>query len=290
VTAQKLTICPYCGESLSKKPKSLDHIIPRQMGGAYSFKIVSCQSCNAEISRIEQNAMNTIQIRNLLAEIGESGIKIKTRRKRDFIPLQKEVGMSCQAPIKMYYNNKTHRKELVFLSPPKREFKEGETYQMFIPVSATEDTEEDMISLAVLANKIVMGTCVWLWGDNFSRTKQAADLRKRIRKVNPDEILEMESSEKHLVLSKDTEKDALDNRPHHSILIGRLGNLVVGLINIFGSYESMTVVGKYDDNFRDWIGESGVIVISKTTVNEVLRMTWQEYESFKSDTKKLSPS
>lgn len=290
MTAQKITICPYCGATLSKKPKSLDHIIPRQMGGAYSFKIVSCQSCNAEMSRIEQNAMNTMQIRNLLAEICESGIEIKTRRKRDFIPLQKGVGMSCQAPIKMYFNNKTRRKELFFLSPPKREIKEGETYQMLIPVSATEDTEKDVNSLLALVNKIVIGTCAWLWGDKFSKTKQAADLRKRIRKVNPDEILEMESSEKHLVLSKDTEKDALDNRPHHSILIGRMENLVVGLINIFGSYESMTVIGKYDDNFRDWIGESGIIVISKTNVNQVLRLTWQEYESLKSDTKKVSHS
>jgi hypothetical protein len=103
-----------------------------------------------------------------------------------------------------------------------------------------------------------------------------------MRDVKVDKIVKMDSSEKHLELSDDPGKDALDNQPHHSVLIGKLKNIVVGLVNLFGSFESMTTIGSYDDKFRNWIGDSGVVVISKTTTNEVLKMTWEEYESFKS--------
>lgn len=287
MTTQKLAICPYCGESLSKKPKSIDHIIPKQIGGSNRFTIVSCQSCNSEMSKIEQSAMNTIGFSSLLAEIGESGFNIKTRRKRDYIPLQKSVGLSCCAPIKMYYNNKKHQRELVFLSPPKKELIEGGTFNMIVPAFATEDSEKDRISQVALANKIVLGTCVWLWGDDFSMTRQASDLRNRMKAVKIQEILEMDSSDKHLELPEHHGDDALDNRPHHSVLIGRMENKnmkdkVVGLINIFGSFESLTVIGDYDNKFRNWIGDSGIVIISKTTQNQVLKMTWEEYEKFKS--------
>lgn len=290
VTPQKLAICPYCGELLSKRLKSIDHIIPRQMGGAHSFTIVSCQSCNAEISRIEQSAMSTTGIRTLLAEMGESGFDIKTRRKRDYIPLQKSVGLACWSPVKMYYNSKTQKKELVFLTPPKEELIEKGEFYMVVPVSATENSEEDDISLVSLASKIVLGTCVWLWGDDFSITEQASNLRSRMRDVKVDKILKMDSSEKHLKLSDNSGKDALDNQPHHSVLIGKFENVVVGLVNLFGSFESMITIGQYDEKFRNWIGDSGVVLIIRTTQNQIMKMTWEEYERFKSYAKKPSPS
>ena len=286
MTAQKPAICPYCGESLSQKPKSIDHIIPKQIGGSNRFTIVSCQSCNSEIGKIEQKAMNTVGFSNMLAEVGEAGFIIKTRRKRDYIPLQKTVGLSCLAPIRRYYNSKTRRKELVFLSPPKKKLIEGETYTMIIPAFAEEDNEEDKISQVALANKIILGTCVWLWGDNFSKSGHALNLRNKMRAVKIDDILEMDSSEKHLELSNNPEQEALDNRPHHTIAIGRIKNMVAGVVNIFGIFESLTVIGEYDDKFRNWIGDSGVVLILKTTQNQVLKMTWEEYEDFKGDTRK----
>lgn len=284
MTAQKLAICPYCGESLSKRPKSIDHIIPKQIGGANRFTIASCQDCNAEISKIEQRAMSTMAIGDLLAEMGKSGFSIKTRRKRDHIPLQKSVGLAGRSPVKMYYNCKTREKEMLFLRPPSKELmalirEKGEFYMLGPP---EEDSEEDQISLVSLASKIVLGTCVWLWGDDFSNTNHALDLRNTMKDVKVDKILEMDSSEKHLELSDNPGKDALDNQPHHSVLIGKLDNFVVGLVNLFGSYESMISIGSYDDKFRNWIGDSGIVVISKTTQNEVLKMTWEEYESYKS--------
>ncbi len=281
MTAQKLAICPYCGGSLSKRPKSIDHIIPKQMGGANRFTIVSCQDCNAEISKIEQRAMSTMAISDLLAEMGKSGFNIKTRRKRDYISLQKSVGLAGRSPVKMYYNSKTREKEMLFLTLPSKELMalihEKGTFYMLGPPE--EDSEEDQISLVSLASKIVLGTCVWLWGDDFSNTNHALDLRNAMRDMKVDKILKMDSSEKHLELSDNSGKDALDNKPHHSVLIGKFDNFVVGLVNLFGSYESMISVGSYDDKFRGWIGDSGIVVISKTTQNEVLKMTWEEYES-----------
>jgi hypothetical protein len=158
---------------------------------------------------------------------------------------------------------------------------------MLGPDPEAEDSEEDEVSLVSLACKIVLGTCVWLWGDDFSNTKHASNLRNIMRNVKVEKILKINSSEKHLELPDQLGKDALDNKPHHSILIGKLENIVVGLVNLFGSFESMTTIGSYDDKFRNWIGDSGVVVISKTITNEVLKMTWEEYESFKSNTKNL---
>ena len=227
--------------------------------------------------------MSTIGIRNLFAEMGESGFDIKPRRKRDYIPLQKSVGLACCAPVKMYYNSKTRKKELVFLTLPKEELIEKGTFYMVGP----GDSEKDEISLISLASKIVLGTCVWLWGDDFSATRQASDLRNKMRAVKIQEILEMDSSDRHLELPNSHGDDALDNRPHHSVLIARMENKgmedkVVGLINIFGSFESLTLIGEYDEKFRNWISDSGIVVISKITQNQVLRMTWEQYTKFKS--------
>ena len=292
MTVKKLAICPYCGNTLSKRPKSIDHIIPKQIGGANRFKIISCQNCNAEIGKIEQRAMSTMAICDLLAEMGKSGFNLKTRRKRDYIPLQKSVFLAGHGAAKMYYNSKTHERELHLLSGQDEEFitlmrEKGEFY-MLGPDLEAEDSEEDEISMVSLTSKIILGTCVWLWGDDFSTTKHASNLRNGMRDVKVDKIFKLDSSEKHLELSDEPGKDALDNHPHHSVLIGKLKNIVVGLVNLFGSFESMTVIGSYDDKFRNWIGDSGVVVISKTTTNEVLKMTWEEYESFKSNAKKLN--
>ena len=291
MTAQKLAICPYCGESFSKRPKSVDHIIPKQIGGANRFTIASCQNCNSEIGKIEQRAMSTMTMCHLLAEMGESGFNVKTRRKRGYVPLQKSVFLAGRSPVKIYYNSKARKRGLYFLSPPSEELtklihEKGTFYMLGPPDFGAQDSEKDETSLVSLASKIILGTCVWLWGDDFSNTNHASNLRNRMRKVKVDKILKMDSSEKHLELPDEPGKDALDNKPHHSVLIGKLENIVVGLVNLFGSFESMTSIGDYDDKFRNWIGDSGIVVISKTTKNEVLKMTYEDYESFKSCPKK----
>jgi len=227
----------------------------------------------------------------MLAEIGESGVKIKTRRKRNYIPLQKEIGLSFFSPkvicpTMSYYNNETHEKEFTFLTDKKPPLTRGKTYTMIIPSFATEDDEKEQMSQIALVNKIVLGTCAWLWGDEFILTEQASELRRRMREVKIENVLEMDSSDKHLELPDGPEGDALDNKPHHSILIGIMDNegmenKLVGLVNLFGEFESMTIFGDSDHKFKRWLGNSGVVVIPKTTQNQVLKMTWEEYIKFK---------
>jgi hypothetical protein len=280
LTDKKLALCPYCGEPLSKKAKTIDHIIPKQIGGCNVFTILSCQNCNSELSKIEQISIETTEISNLRAEIDESGFKIKSRRKSDYISIQKLPGLvGPQTPAKFRYNNKTHRREINLLRPPDDDFLRKKKGYMIMPVEKV--SKEEKTALLSLANKIVLGTCVWLWGDKFSKKTQAAILRKQMRNVIEEEILELKSDEKHLTLENKPENDALDNQPHHTVLIAKMESIVVGLINLFGSYESMVTIGDYDDNFRTWLKDEGIVVISKTTINQVQKMTWQEYQKFK---------
>ena len=105
-----------------------------------------------------------------------------------------------------------------------------------------------------------------------------------------NDVLKTESNEKHLTIPDIPEDDALNNQPHHSVLIAKLGNQVVGLVNLFGSHESLKVIGDYNDNFKDWLGETGLVVISKSTANEVAKMIWEEYEHFKISAKNCLPN
>lgn len=279
-------VCPYCGNEYRKNNLSVDHIIPKQIGGSEKFRIISCKDCNNKISKIEQKSMQTLTISWLITEMYESGFKIGSRRKRGLIPLQKEVGMGFNAPVKMYYNPKKKEKLLSILSPPlsplNEDFVKRKSFITITPTSAFEENEDDTIALVSLTNKIILGTCAWLWGDKFSKSRHANTLRDRMWNINIDKVFEMKSSDKHLELPSKPDKDAMDNKPHHSILIGKLDNIVVGLLNLFGSYESSTVIGNIDNNFKKWLKYAGVVVISKTTENEILKMTWKDYENFKS--------
>ncbi len=83
-----------------------------------------------------------------------------------------------------YYNYKTCQRELHFLSPPKRKLEKDRSYRLFIPTFATTDSKEETIPLLSLTSKIVLGSCTWLWGNDFLRTTQAANMRKGMRKID----------------------------------------------------------------------------------------------------------
>ncbi len=226
MTNRKLTLCPYCGESFAKTAISIDHIIPKQIGGCDKFSIFSCKSCNSNLSKIEQRAIQTVEISYLLMDMSESGFNIKSRRKKEVIPLQKSVGLSCGSPAKMYYNTKNHERRLVFLLPPKVDPLDGQSHTFITPLPENDESPEDVNSLLCLTNKIILGTCAWLWGDRFLKSKQATFLRNGLEKVSIDKVIEMNSNEKHLTLPDMPEEDALNNQPHHSVLISKLGNKV----------------------------------------------------------------
>jgi len=278
--------CPYCGKEYEKEMKSVDHIIPKQIGGSDKFRIVSCSGCNNKISKIEQQAIRTLTINWLITEMYDDGFDVKKRRKRNIIPLQKGVGIGFGGLVKTFYDSNKKEKILQILplphSPPARNFFKRKSFTVFTPVSACEDNERDIISLTSLTNKIILGACVWLWGDKFSKSNHADNLRSQMWNMNIDRIHQMSSSDKHLEHPSDSKKDYMDNRPHHSVLIGQLENKVVGLLNLFGSYESLTLIGDLDTNFKKWLDGIGIVIIQKTTSNEVLKMSWEDYEKYKS--------
>lgn len=283
--AVKQYFCPYCGKTYRDNIWTIDHIIPKQIGGSNNFSVISCKDCNNKISVIEQSGIQTLTINWLITEMYEDGFKIKSRRKRGLIPLQKEVGLAFASPMKMFYDPEKNERMMLMLSPPllplPEKFWEQKSFVALTPTSAFKDNENDTIALLSLINKIVLGTCAWLWGEKFSQSKSAMDLRNQMWNFKLDDVLEMKSSEKHLELPSKPSEDALDNKPHHSILIGKLEHLIVGLVNLFGSFESLTVIGDTNDDFNKWLNCEGIVVISKTTKNEVLKMTWEEYKKYK---------
>ena len=174
---------------------SIDHIIPKQLGGCDKFSIYSCKNCNSNLSKVEQKAIQSIDINSLIVDMSESGFNIKTRRKKEFIPLQKSIGLSCGSPAKMYYNTKNREKELVFLSPPKVDLNDGKSHTFIAPIEKNEKTLEETNALLCLTNKIVLGTCAWFWGDEFLKSNHPNFLRNRLKKVEMNEVLEMDEDE-----------------------------------------------------------------------------------------------
>lgn len=285
VGTRKNNICPYCGIPIDESGKSPDHIIPKQIGGPNKFEITSCEKCNHKLSKIEQKALQSLSIKRSLKGVLEDGFEINKRRSRGLIPLQKEVGFGFNAPLKMYYDVEKEETILTLLSHPLSALnKDLSEYSSFIvPVSAFEDDEEDIVALGSLAHKIVVGTCAWLWGDKFSKSKQAEGLRDTMWNNKINNITELDSNEKHLELDSQPGKDALDNKPDHTILVGKEEDKVLGLVNLFGCCESLILIGDMDRKFDSWLKSEGVVVIVKTTKNEVLEMNWDEYLECKTE-------
>jgi hypothetical protein len=149
---RKHYFCPYCGREYEDKRWSYDHIIPLQMGGPKKFKVLACTDCNLRISKeIEQPAMQTPSMRHLMINVRSNGFKIRTRRKKNYIPLHRGIGLSHRMPVKMFYGIEENAFFLDFKgnllkNMTTKEFKKQLSHgQAIIP--ADYDTEEDTLSL-----------------------------------------------------------------------------------------------------------------------------------------------
>ena len=81
---------------------------------------------------------------------------------------------------------------------------------------------------ARLADKILLGTGHWLWGESFSRSVYSKMLRDHLNNgIDIDELIELLPDEKYIAMLEDKkEVDALDNSPHTTIgIFERGGNL-----------------------------------------------------------------
>lgn len=295
----KRYICPYCGTEYKNNKWTFDHIIPRDLGGPKSFKIISCSSCNIKIGKgIEQTVIGSIDMRLRLSSLAQDGIKIQTRRKKGVIALHDKVGFSMGKKVKMYHDMKKNGMgSIAFLNGlPSETLEVGKEYCLIIPDE--EPTAYEKAAWISLTNKIILGTCCWLWGNNFSLSKIGSALRKSIWKNSFDSIIELRENQKHAewsivegnhhISQDELEKDALDNYPHHTINISKDKkniDIFSGIVNLFGGggFECGYHLGIEKDSFNEIEDEEEgiIIIIAKTTENTVLKMTIFEYERFK---------
>lgn len=293
---RKYYFCPYCGREHEDNRWSYDHIIPLQIGGPKKFKVLACNNCNLRISReIEQPAMQTPSMRDLVIHVRSNGFKIRTRRKMDYIPLHRGIGFSHQVPVKMLYGIEENALCLDFRGVPqdnmtikglKSQFSHG---RAIIPIDY--DTEEDTVSLASLANKIILGACCWLWGEKFARSCSGESLRKGMWENKIEDIQELMPIDHHAapILEKNeidvdigkTEVNTFDNTPHNTIYIFSHDKALFGLVNLFGGFESLIRIGEADSAVKLSFIRGDMVIIASTTKNQVFKMTLDKYMKLK---------
>jgi hypothetical protein len=227
-----------------------------------------------------------------LGDLLISGERIKRRRKEDYIAL-KGSGLAYKNLLaKLLYDVK-RRIRVIKVMPQsgdlttEEQFAQQKNFQIILPVDV--DDEHVKEAQVRLVDKILLGSGQWLWGERFSRSAYATELRDRLQKgIGHHKVLDVPSDEKHLALKDDVGKevDALDNTPHATISIFKDEGHLWGLVNMLGGFESLVLLGKLDPSIDLGINR-GVVVIAKSTENAVLKMSWDEYEQYKDVTSRL---
>jgi len=197
--------------------------------------------------------------------------------------MHKSYGISCGKKVRFTRDLESGERHLIFLDGTPKPIPEHG--MAFIPA----DTFEDDGPFLRLVDKIALGTMFWLWGDAIQGLKGVIDLRTRLwNKPERSKVIELNEDESHLSLTEGeassgiVARDALDNRPHHSICIFRDAEIVFVLANLFGELESMDFMVDRDlaSNLDN---EGGEVVIAKTTENSVTRLSLDSYLRYKSE-------
>ena len=277
--------CPYCGWDYKDSSWTTDHVIPAAFGGPNKFAVVACRLCNGWIGKeIEQPILSTDSFKTALGEMLLSGERIKRRRNKRFISMN-AVGLVYKGTFaKFRYDTKELTRQLVFFSEPDgltpEQMLEKKRLMMLYP--ASDHDRNKQLELRLM-DKLLLGCGHWLWGEKFSRSTYSALLRKQLREgTDEEEVLDMRPEEKHLVMKdeKGGEVDALDNAPDTTIGFFEEWGRFLGLVNLLGGYESLSSLGKLDPSIDLGI-KRGIVVIARSTRNEVIRMNLDEYERFK---------
>lgn len=283
--------CPYCNKVYNDNKWTDDHIIPRAIGGTKSFKIVSCFTCNNKIcSEIEQPALQTLAIRGLFGGKLIDGHNIRARRRKNKVNMHETIGFSGGRSAKMYYDlqKKTYVLSLQGSLPGLKKIDDMEKItHAIIPID--QPAENEAVLLAKLTNKIIYGTCVWLWEDKFLKSDSIDLIKNRMWKVTNNDILELKPTDKHYsveIKDKDSDEknsrveDALNNSPNHTIAIFNKMGYIYGILNLFGKLESSCIIGK-KELFSSIDITEGIVIITSTIENKIKKMALEEYENFK---------
>jgi len=281
----KSYICPYCGKKFVDDLWTYDHVIPQDLGGPRGFKIIACKKCNNDIGRlIEQKAMRTSPLCNLLGSTIVHGNKIKLKRKKQALPTHRGIGVAFGGPAKMYWDLKEKSLSIVSFAsecPDPAKYQHGS----FSCLDGTSDDED--VALVRFASKIVLGTAAWIWGDPFSKSSPASVMRGRIWDSDIESIERLDDDQKHLTAGNfvssigastlHDETDALCNYPHHTIGIFNDDHFgFTYIVNLFGSYESMGWIPECHSG-EMFEKEPGYVVIAHTIENKVEILTLNDY-------------
>jgi hypothetical protein len=226
-----------------------------------------------------------------------SGFKIKSRRRKGAISENRFFGLgSSGLKIATRYVPGDEHINWRFLGDKSKVemFKDTllkSTGRFTVRIPVDKDSEKEKVLQAALTNKIVLGTGCWLWGDSFIKSSYADNLREGLFDTKLDEIVEVdedfyhaswEGSKEELESLKGKE-DVFNNFPNTTICIYKMEHLVRGLVNLFGILELTTTLGTYSPNCKlEPLDQDCIVVIASSTKNEIVRMTGEEYQKYKS--------
>jgi hypothetical protein len=257
-------------------------------------------TCNNKIGKkIEQPALDSDNMRNLIGDILINGYKIQMRRKRKKIPVNKLYGLTgfhnsnnkgFPIKTKIYYDLENSAKVMELLPKTKSEVEAIKkrdpklTYQTIMPIME-KYKEEYVLSLVI---KIIFATCFFLWGIEFIKSEEGEDLGSNIwSKPSLEKAIELASDEPHAEIlidenGKKTVIEAYDNRPNHTIHLFCDEEAAYGLINLFGGIESLSVISSKSTSFTyKKLKGKGIFFLIDTQKNKFQQLSEEEYLSIK---------
>lgn len=247
--------------------------------------------------------MNSPFIMDLFGSLTIDGYDIKTRRKKRILPASRNYGLCMGKKSRLFYNldERCMSIEMYGEHPPTPQ-QLASSFHMIYPID--EERDEDHIFTSSLCGKIILGSCAWLWGDSFSTSKASEKLRSIIWNTKIDTTIKMDSNDHHFTLvdSKDSissdeqnvqsalfpfkysekEIDAFNNKPNHTVVLMATKELgLVGMVNLFGYFESMVFTCEHD--IEPFLNTTGMkIIIAHTTENIIETYDLNDYLKYKS--------
>lgn len=307
--SRKKYFCPYCATQRNDKIWTREHIIPAQLGGSKSFSIIVCRPCNNKIGKlIEEPAINSVFIRNQIGDLLIKENKIRGRRSRKFLADSNDYGImgfrdknNKVFPVKFkgYYDIDNSMKrirlfpnsniQLEAIKDPKRNSK-------FFGLIPAPDYDHNLEFIGALANKIIYATCFFLWGREFTESKEGQFLRQLIwSKRALDEFFKWPTETPHtsIKIERDNniiEIEAYNNYPNHTIHLSCDKMRSFGIVNLFGGFESLLLISqeKYSFSVKK-LKNSGIIFLNYIHENKFEQLTEPQYLSMKEKTVSDSP-
>ena len=244
--------CGYCDKEYNDDKWTNDHIIPKVLGGNDSFPLMSCMKCNNELGRIiEYPATQSIVLRNTIINLAQKGHNVKTRRKRDFIPLNKNrPALYPLGVASIGYSLKNHSFVAKHLGSPWKVDKTFATLKSPFSFIFPEEkmTEKEELAISALAYKIALGSCIFQFGKDFSKSKYYHIIKRRIWKPKKRHHLHRRESGYMAIVScygvVDGELNIdrehvsnYSNPPDHTLYFYYDSHTFFAIVNLFGEIE-----------------------------------------------------